>query len=292
MDEQLLTISNYAETALYEEVALSPKPGLVDRFSNGAHRDMDFQMFLASIQSLRPFFKEYLYLGLTHRGQPSLLFDSLRETGKMAETAMLKATKGINTHKGANFSFAVLLGATGLHLQSNIHLPFAAKDTQKILSLSQDITQDVVAKDFQQLTTKQHLSYGEELYLKYQISGIRGEAANGYPALQKLMCFLRKHQELRQEELLLRALLYLMSEVEDSNILHRGGRDALKEIKKESLDLQKSRLSYVQLVKKLKEYDQQLTTRYLSPGGSADLLSLGIYFSFLEKLFSPSGKKV
>src|SRR5699024_11444643 len=93
-------------------------------------------------------------------------------------------------------------------------------------------------------------------------------------------------------ELLLRALLYLMSEVEDSNILHRGGRDALKEIKKESLDLQKSRLSYVQLVKKLKEYDQQLTTRYLSPGGSADLLSLGIYFSFLEKLFSPSGKKV
>ena len=99
MDEQLLTISSYAETALYEEVALSPKPGLVDRFSNGAHRDMDFQTFLASIQSLRPFFKEYLYLGLTHRGQPSLLFNSLRETGKMAETAMLKATKGINTHR-------------------------------------------------------------------------------------------------------------------------------------------------------------------------------------------------
>lgn len=129
MDEQLLTISSYAETALYEEVALSPKPGLVDRFSNGAHRDMDFQTFLASIQSLRPFFKEYLYLGLTHRGQPSLLFNSLRETGKMAETAMLKATKGINTHKGANFSFAVLLGATGLHMQLNTHLPFTAKDT-------------------------------------------------------------------------------------------------------------------------------------------------------------------
>ena len=93
LDEQLLTISSYAETALYEEVALSPKPGLVDRFSNGAHRDMDFQTFLASIQSLRPFFKEYLYLGLTHRGQPSSLFDSLRETGKMAETAMLKSNK-------------------------------------------------------------------------------------------------------------------------------------------------------------------------------------------------------
>lgn len=292
MDEQLLMISSYAEMALYEEVALSPKPGLVDRFSNGAHHDMDFQTFIASIQSLRPFFKEYLYLGWTHNGQLSLLFDALRETGKMAETAMLKATKGINTHKGANFSFAILLGATGLHLQSNPHLPFTAMDTQNILSLSQDITQDVITKDFQQLTAKQHLSYGEELYLKYKIPGIRGEAANGYPALQKLMCFLREHQTIRQEELLLRALLYLMSEVEDSNILHRGGQDALKKIKKESLDLQQSKLSYKQLIKKLKEYDQQLTIRYLSPGGSADLLSLGIYFSFLEKLFSPSGKKV
>ncbi len=292
MDRHLLTISHYAETALYEEVALSPKPGLVDRFSNGAHHDMDFQMFLDSIHSLRPFFNEYLRLGFTHVGRPALLFPLLRETGKHAETAMLQATKGVNTHKGANFSFAVLLGATGLYLQSNTHLPFTDKDTKKVLALSQEITKEFVLKDFQQLTTKQHLSYGEELYLKYNLPGIRGEAANGYPALQKLMLFLRKNQTRSRKELLLRALLDLMSEVEDSNILHRGGREALKKIKKESLAIQQASLSSEQLIQKLKAYDQQLTTRYLSPGGSADLLSLGIYFSFLENLFSPSGKNV
>ena len=30
---------------------------------------------------------------------------------------MLRATHAINTHKGANFSFAVILGATGWYLQ-------------------------------------------------------------------------------------------------------------------------------------------------------------------------------
>ena len=73
------------------------------------------------------------------------------------------------------------------------------------------------------------MSYGEELYLKYQISGIRGGSGKRISGTAKLMCFCANTQELRQEELLLRALLYLMSEVEDSNILHRGGRDALKE---------------------------------------------------------------
>jgi len=44
-------------------------------------------------------------------------------------------------------------------------------------------------------------------------------------------------------------------------------------------------LSSDQFVHELKEYDLLLTERHLSPGGAADLLSLGIFFSMLEGIF-------
>ena len=41
-----------AVRALLKEICLSPKPGLVDMLNNGAHRDMDFSTFIASIKAI------------------------------------------------------------------------------------------------------------------------------------------------------------------------------------------------------------------------------------------------
>ncbi|MEJ1344658.1 triphosphoribosyl-dephospho-CoA synthase [Latilactobacillus sakei] len=41
------------------------------------------------------------------------LFLTLRQIGQDAEKQMLLATSQINTHKGANFSYAFILGAIG-----------------------------------------------------------------------------------------------------------------------------------------------------------------------------------
>lgn len=296
MINQEKTIVSYAENALWLEVALTPKPGLVDRKTNGAHNDMDFTTFVHSIVSLQPFLKNYFETGYHHTGTLSELLVQLRQSGCLAENAMLSATGGINTHKGANFSFAILLGATGKYLQQkkNPACPFSSADTQAILRLASEIAKPVLVQDFQLLDSKEKLSHGEKLYLEKGSTGIRGEAAAGYPNLANyLMPYLRVNRHQKTDILLLRSLIYLMSEVEDSNLLHRGGIEALTTVRQESKKIHQANLSEKELLNELVLYDTLLTERHLSPGGSADLLALGIYFAQLEGLiYLPLGKKV
>ncbi|MBO1305162.1 triphosphoribosyl-dephospho-CoA synthase CitG [Enterococcus sp. 669A] len=296
MTDLASSIVHYAEEALWQEVSLTPKPGLVDQKTNGAHDDMDFSTFEKSIDSLAPFFQEYYQLGYQHTGDLISLFDQLRQAGSRAEKAMLTATNGINTHKGANFSFAVLLGATGKYVQQNkqLTLPFSPQDTQAILQLAGDLTKHLVQQDFDRLHEKKQLTYGERLYLEKGITGIRGEAAEGYPSLaDHLLPFLRAGKEEETHLLLLRSLVYLMSEIEDNNLLHRGGFEGLLLVQEECKKIHQANLSEEDLLNELISYDILLTKRHLSPGGAADLLALGIYFALLEGLFhSPSGKKV
>ncbi|HEL0505729.1 TPA: triphosphoribosyl-dephospho-CoA synthase, partial [Streptococcus equi subsp. zooepidemicus] len=116
-------ISRLALKALLYEVSLSPKPGLVDQLDNGAHDDMSFLTFVDSALALAPFFKTYLDIGFYHaKEDPGLIFERLRVSGIEAEQAMFSATKGVNTHKGVNFSLALLLGATGMYLASQPQL--------------------------------------------------------------------------------------------------------------------------------------------------------------------------
>lgn len=285
MNNQHHTVVAAAEKGLFYEVALSPKPGLVDRLTNGAHKDMDFYLFIDSILALSPYFSQYLKAGLQHQGAPAELFYTLRQLGQQAEAAMFTATNGINTHKGANFSFAVLLGATGLHLQKS-QLPLTATDSENILKLSQAITKDLLKTDFKNVASKKELTHGEKLYLAKGATGIRGQAAAGYPALgEVLLPYLRANRNLPREELLLRALVFLMSELEDSNVLHRGGATALITLKAEMQQLHAKELTNAELIRALIQYDEILISRNWSPGGAADLLSLGIYFALLERLF-------
>ena len=283
----LRLLTDYAEKALLYEATLSPKPGLVDPLSAGAHHDMDIFTFINSTVSLRPFFQQYVEAGFTHKGTPIDLFDTLRKIGKQAEKAMLQATNGVNTHKGANFSFAVILGATGWYLQTkdSASLSWTKEDSQQVLCYTRQLTKHLLLEDFTNLETKQTLSYGEKLYIDYGITGIRGEAAAGYPNLANILLpFLRNSVTLSVQERLLRALLFLMSEIEDGNLLHRGGVNAWEKIKVESQKIHQASLTKEELLDELHSYDLILTQRHLSPGGAADLLALGIYFAQLEDI--------
>lgn len=278
-------ISRYAQQALLHEAALFPKPGLVDPISCGAHDDMTFLTFIDSSIALSPFLTNYLTIGFTHQGTPVELFEKVRQQGIHAESAMLEATAGINTHKGANFSFALVLGAIGyyLHYSLNVRLPFGTKDTTAILAYVAIMTENLLQKDYADLTVKQSLSAGERLYLDHGFLGIRGEAAAGYPILRKVaLPFLRKQAPEKRSYLLL--LLLLMSQVEDSNLISRGGVAGWTLVKTHahhlSQTLDKEPLPAIE--KSLRLFDQQLIDQHLSPGGSADLLALSLFFSRLE----------
>ncbi len=280
-----------AEKALLYEIATTPKPGLVDRRDNGAHDDMDFFTFLDSIRALAPFFDNYFYAGYFHNDTMPELFNKIRKIGKKAENSMLAATNGINTHKGANFSFAIVLAAMGVY--SRQYMPcsqspaFLTKDdTNRILETAAEICQGLVTKDFAGLEAKTDLTYGEKLYLEHGLTGIRGEAEAGYPALDRIVLpYFRENRHQNREELCLNGLVLLMSTVEDGNIIHRGGIEAWQQVKAETRLMSQCRLSEEPLRAWLTEYNREMIHRRLSPGGAADLLALAIFFALLEGLF-------
>jgi len=268
-------LAKVATDALLQEVNLAPKPGLVDPISTGAHQDMTKGTFYKSIDALRPYLLAYAKAGENHNGTPLDLFNELRTLGKQAEDAMMAATNHINTHKGANFSFALVLGATA-HTKGNI---------PEALHYCHLMTRHLIEVDFANLDQKEHLSYGEKLYVEHGITGIRGEAATGYPSLSKALDYyntLNTHTP-RHRDLLL--LLYLMTFVEDGNLIHRGGIDAYKKVQQEAKLLfdEAQTLSEEELVSKLEDYDNVLIERNLSPGGSADLLSLTFFCHKIQK---------
>lgn len=99
-------LGRLAIASLHAELALAPKPGLVTPFDSGSHHDMDAGTFLRSLFALRHYFTAVAY-----HGAAGADFDALRRCGIAAEIAMLRATAGVNTHRGAVFSLGLLVAA-------------------------------------------------------------------------------------------------------------------------------------------------------------------------------------
>lgn len=292
LDAPLLYFSQAASKALLYEVTLTPKPGLVDCANDGSHSDMTLATFIDSTAVLTAHFYRYIKIGFDNfRQDPQIIFNLLREEGIEAERSMFDATNGINTHKGVNFSFALILGATGAYLAQNTNKnlkdSFTADDTRAICQLIVPMTSHLIANDLQNLAEKEQLTYGEKLYLNYGIKGPRGEAAEGYPSLTKnALPYLRNHANSTSDKhfLQLKLLLHLMTFVEDANLIHRGGIGALRTVQKEAKELKDKNLASPDLCKQLSDYNDHLVQLHLSPGGSADLFALSLYFAFLEKI--------
>lgn len=293
MNDSCLThFSNTAIRSLERELFLTPKPGLVDCQDNGAHQDMDVSTFLASIKALSPFFYRYAEVGWqSSQEKPCVLFDQLRRIGIEAEKAMFTATEGINTHKGANFSFALLLGASGRYLAEKLRSMtpsqgWSAEDSLAVCRLVRSMTAHLLDSDFAQLSESHGLTYGERIFLEYGLKGPRGEASSGFPTLtSKALPFLR--QQLAQEDsetALFQLLIYLMTVVEDGNLIHRGGIKAWQAVRQEMAALLAQNLDKAELIQALCNYNQILIARRLSPGGSADMLALTLYLASLEGL--------
>lgn len=284
-------VARLAVCALVREVTLTPKPGLVDERSNGAHTDMDVTTFFASAVALKPHFVACARLGLAHGTRPvsASLVAQLRRIGRDAERDMFAATGGVNTHKGANYSFSLLLAATGMELAQAGEPPFGPERTRRVLARAAAIGQAVLDEDLARVAARrergEELSHGETLFLERGVTGIRGEAARGYPALgETLLPYLRTRRDGDSSDTLLRAMVRLMATLEDTNLLHRGGPEGLRWAQAEATRIRDLDLGHAELVRELRALDREFTRRNLSPGGTADLISLGIYFALLEGL--------
>lgn len=304
-------LAHLAAASLIAEARLTPKPGLVDCATNGAHTDMDLSTFMASAAALEPLFAEYAAAGASLGADgPAALARAMRDIGIRAEAAMFAATDGVNTHKGANFTFALVLGATGALMDGGgigTDAPegaagtLDARDTETVLNLVSRMGAGLLDHDVRALHERMssagnavQLSHGEQLLLSRGMQGVRGEAARGYPQLSHtLLPYLRSHpldshRAGAARIVLLRALVKLMADLEDTNVVHRGGPEALTAHRAFCRALDARDVPDEELIATLAAYDAELIRTNVSPGGAADLLSLGVFFALLEGLITTS----
>ena len=279
------------QKALFYEVNTSLKPGLVDRLHNGSHKDMRLSTFINSAYSLTDYFCQCVKEGLScdcSKKELPLLFQKLRGIGKQAEKNMLFATQGINTHKGIVFSGGILCAAIGYYISTN------SKDISSenfLLSLP-EICRCMLPEllsDYLTLTPDTAKTNGEKLYLKYKITGIRGEAKEGFPLLFNVgfplfQAVLKKGFSLWQAGLI--TLLHYIACTEDTNLIIRSDYQLACKIQK---DLQQflAHATYEEQLSILPKLDAFFISRNISPGGSADMLALTYFLYFIQNIPCP-----
>ena len=277
-DADLQKVGQYLTQAILLEVSTHPKPGLVTRLSNGAHKDMSIFTFMMSSAVLSKAFNDLQDIGQAHRGTLAELFCKLRSYGVGAEAELLRVTKGVNTQRGILFAGGIVSAVSGYAMNMGL-----SRDA--LLPMIKEMAAGLVARELKNLDHAE-MTAGEKLYYKYGITGIRGEVENGFPSvvnygLPALEDAFDKGATIN--DALVHALISLMTVVEDSNVIWRTDYDTLLEVQRIAKNIlslgsvfaEKGRMA-------IAETERYFLQRRISPGGSADLLSVTITLYLLE----------
>lgn len=285
-DERIEVIGVAALEAMLMEVSCSPAPGLVDRFNSGSHRDMDFFTFVRSSSALSTAMIAFAEAGWNHTGTSQQLLPILRKIGITAEKKMFQATNGINTQKGILFLLGILSAATALVARERYPIIKATM----ILSESSRICQGLVQNELETIKNnkiQRERTAGEQFYVKYGITGIRGEIESGLPGVVQhaLPCFQEALTKgLSLNDALIHTLLSLMSCTDDTTILNRHNPETLWSVKEEAASiLEDGGMFTVCGRKRINELDEYYVKHNISPGGSADLLAATYFLYVIEK---------
>lgn len=245
-------VTDLAERALRLELDTTPKPGLVDRQDNGAHKDMDYALMSKSISALRPYLTR-----LAVESAKDIDPAKIKEIGIEAEKAMLKATSGVNTHKGALFCIGLSVAAA-----SNLA---SATGSVQVYSFK-----ELVSRAASEIPSARG-THGAEAKRSFKAVGALENARAAYPEL--FTDWLPYYRSLEGDPFRChKTLLHIMTTLDDTNILHRRGAEGLAHAEAEAArlleDFSESGLSSL---------NKDFIRENISPGGSADMLSLTIF---------------
>ena len=271
-------IAHLATQALQAELDTTPKPGLVDKDNNGAHRDMDYALMQRSIDTLHPYFVQLALLGCTD-ALPT--HTSIRDIGIEAEKAMLSATNGVNTHKGALFSMGLAVVAAAHEerkIAANEEQILKERNGGEDVLVSLQTTIKALAASFPD-TNGTHGSKAKLLSKgTTAIKGALDNAREGYEMLfaEWLPFYIERRKE-HDAYTLHKTLLRIMCDLDDTNVIYRTDLATAEEVKQEARALLDNFSKTA-----LKDMDRHYTTRNISPGGAADMLSLTIFIGSIQ----------
>ena len=168
------TIINLCDQSMMAELNLHPKFGLVTPYTNGSHKDMDYELMIKAKKSILPYFSSMIKIGYNSDNLKQI-FQTIRKIGIEAEKNMFLETNGINAYKG-------LIFALGLAVTSV---------TNKISNLKQKRTWSQILASMTQGITKEleqgNETFGKIAYQKYNIKGARHQAELGFPIVNEVI---------------------------------------------------------------------------------------------------------
>lgn len=308
------------------ELSCHPSFGLVSPITQGSHKDMDYFTFLESSFAIKKgltemAFKGYSYMDIhdifkvsrkigirceremfqatgdinTHKGMIFLLGIGIQSVAKILYLKD-KTSKEINDIperiiKSDRVRDEIRLKRADDEDNSENRLENSSygdnqfyKEIQKnIVEICQELT-----RDFDLIPEKvengEKLTNGEKLYLKHGFLGIRGEVREGLKvvfeeSLPYFETLLEAGEKLNTA--MVKTLLKLMSRVEDSTIVNRKGIEVLKEVQLDAQNLLKNFS-----LEKCEELEKNYIEKNISPGGSADLLAITLFFYNSRKISS------
>ena len=255
-------IAHLATQALQAELDTTPKPGLVDKDNNGAHRDMDHALMQLSINTLHPYFVRLALLGFADT-LPS--HTVIRDAGIEAEKAMLAATNGVNTHKGALFSMGLAVVAAAYEeKKAAANKKVRGKEERKeergkerekekredsLVSIENLSPLESLASPLSslQLTIKALAAsfpdtsgtHGSKAKLLSNgtttIKGALDNAREGYEKLfTEWLPFYNEHRKNHDAHALHKTLLRIMCDLDDTNVIYRTNVATAEEVKQEA----------------------------------------------------------
>ncbi len=275
-------IGRAAIRALYAEIALEPKPGLVSFRDCGSHLDMDGSTFMRSLFALRAYFPR-----IAHAGAQRASFPALQALGKEAEARMLVATAGINTHRGAVFGLGLLcasagrLNALGLSF-TPVHLRAVLLSTWGTSLAAQARSRRLAAP----------ASNGQRVAQRYGLRDAVDEAVQGFPTLFEttlptLHTTLTWGASARAARV--QALFATMAVLDDTNVVHRGGMEGLHYVQSRACQfLTSGGVLQTDWLAQARAIHGSFVQRRLSPGGAADVLASACWVMELSRLPQPN----
>ena len=271
-------IAHLATRALHAELDTTPKPGLVDKDNSGAHRDMDHALMSRSIRAIHPYFVRLALLGFA-ADMPS--HDDIVKTGIEAERAMFEATNGVNTYKGALFSMGLaVVAAAGKAWQGSSITPQTLSAAISKLAFAFPDTKGTHGSKAKQTAASETATF----------KGALDNAREGYPMLfNDWLPFYANLSKNGEPHALHLTLLRIMCDLDDTNIVYRTSLAMMKQVKEESRSVL-SRWSGAthgtpqadagtNLDTILGDMNRSFVQRNISPGGSADMLSLVVFIN-------------
>ncbi|MGM4902798.1 triphosphoribosyl-dephospho-CoA synthase MdcB [Tardiphaga sp. 866_E4_N2_1] len=264
-------IGDNAARCLLLELETWPKPGLVSHVDNGSHNDMDADTFRRSAAAIKPYFQR-----LADAAAKGCDMGRLRIIGIEAEAAMLAATSGVNTHRGAIFGLGLLCAAAGARASGLVDPGLSLGAVVSTLWGSSIVGGPVMLH-----------SHGSNVRRKFGAGGARVEAAQGFLSVYQvgLPALIRGLRAAPSDAQAARieACFALIAAVEDTNILHRAGKDGLRFAHRSTRHfLDMGGVHRPDWRDHAQRIHEAFVARRLSPGGSADLLAMTLFVAAQE----------